>query len=188
MLSSIERESNSTGIGAVSFGFSNLHVLNPFNNERVKDDTVKGFLTEVDEEIDVVAAREFFTDKARVFGKGAKFTDKSFKALRIHRKFFFKDDVSRKKDSTSGETVFRDMNADEDFKVIPGGTSDLIIKAEKEQCLPILHDYEDYKAQPTYHVLGRGATNFVEGYNARVKWSCPSLPGIYLGKSYAYKV
>ncbi|MEM3504315.1 MAG: hypothetical protein QW134_08835, partial [Nitrososphaeria archaeon] len=120
--------------------------------------------------------------------EGAKFTDESFKAVRIHREFFFKNDVLRRRDSTGGETLLRDINADEEFNVAHKDTSVLSIKAEKEHCQPILHDDEGYKAQPTYHGLGRGATNSQEGYTAQVKWSCPSLPVIYLGKTHTYKV
>ncbi|GLI52468.1 hypothetical protein [Thermodesulfovibrio yellowstonii] len=108
--------------------------------------------------------------------------------MRIHRESVFKDDILWGRDSTGGETLLRDINANKDFKVAHKGTSILSNKAEKEHCLPILHDDEGKVAQPTYHGLGRGATNSLEDLKVQVKWSCPSLPVIYLGKTHAYKI
>lgn len=181
MLGDIQGKGTYTGIGTVGFGVLVL---------RIKNHTDKVFLTEIDKEIDVVAARRFFTNNYGVFREGAKFTDKSFKAMRIHREIFFKDNVLRRRTSTSRETLLGDINANEDFKVIYKGTSFLILnsKAEKEHCHPILYDDKGFHAQLTYHGLGRGATNSLEDYTVQVNWTCSHLPVIYLGKTYTYKL
>jgi hypothetical protein len=145
-------------------------------------------LTKVDKKINIVAARGFFTDKNRLLRESTKFADESFKSVGVHREFFFKDDFLWGVDSTGRETFFGDINTDKNFKIAHMGTSNLSNKAEKGICLPILHDDEGYKAQPTYHDLGREATNSRKDLKVQVKWSCPSLPASYLGKTHTYKV
>ncbi|MDW7972291.1 MAG: hypothetical protein RMI01_03690 [Thermodesulfovibrio sp.] len=85
---SIKSKGNSTGMRTVSLNFSNFHVLNSLNNKRIKDYTVKVFLFKESKEINIVAARGFFSYEDGVFRKLRELTEESFKPVGVHHSKF----------------------------------------------------------------------------------------------------
>lgn len=184
-----EHNSDSFSIGSVCFSFSEGSGPESIYEEGIKDEAGEMFLREEGEEVDVVTTGGFFSDKDGVFREGGEPFGEVFETFCRHREGGFKEDFLWVKECTGGEGVFGDINPNKDIKVSVLHNSTSRNKAGAGgACQPILHGDEGLIALPTYHGLGRQATNSFEGSLAQVKWSCPALPSlIYMGKTHSYK-
>lgn len=184
----IEGKGDSLSIEPVSFSFSKGSGVELINQEGIKDNAMEVFLREEGKEINIVATRRLFSNKDRVFRELRESIYEGGETGGGHREGGFEEDGLRRRDCTSREGVFRDIDPDKNFKVFHRSTSPVSRMAEAGACQPILHGDEDLTAQPTYHGLGRQATNSLEGLLTQEKWSCPALPNeFYMGKTHAYR-